>query len=207
MICSVKDIRCEFVCGCERRNGMINEIDDITYSMKHAFIVYPKRICKQAQSLPAKCAAPPAKVNYEKNVANTATGISCEKGKTKRKHQHLGKPRSADPPSFDAQALVFQRNASLSPVRLGCSALSGLWTKWANCGLTPMGEEISISRPPLTLTGSCGPTLWRPDFLNGQTFFFGQSVVREYLLVGETGAGSRCVGYGGEMTEAGEPVW
>jgi hypothetical protein len=41
MICSAKNIRGEFVCGCERRNGMINEIDDITYSIKHAFIVYP----------------------------------------------------------------------------------------------------------------------------------------------------------------------
>ena len=71
----------------------------------------------------------------------------------------------------------------------------------------PMGEEISISRPLSTLIGSCGPTLWRPDFLNGQTFFFGQSVVREYLLVGETGAASWCVGYGGETAEAGEPVW
>jgi len=43
--------------------------------------------------------------------------------------------------------------------------------------------------------------------LNGQTFFFGQSVVREYLLVGETGTGSWWVGYGGDADEAGEPVW
>lgn len=50
--------------------------------------------------------------------------------------------------------LVFHRNASLtpSPLRLGCSALSGLCTKCANCGLTPMGDEISISRPALWLT-------------------------------------------------------
>lgn len=47
----------------------------------------------------------------------------------------------------------------------------------------------------------------RPDFRNGQTFFFGQSVAREYLLVGETGAGSKWVGYGGEEAEAGELVW
>lgn len=115
-------------------------------------------------------------------------------GKTEKKTQHHGDLHPANPPSVNTQELVFQRKASLSPVRLGCSALSGLCTRWANCGLTPMGEEISISRPPLGLTGSCGPTLWRPDFLKGQTFFFGQSVVREYLLVGETGAASRCVG-------------
>jgi hypothetical protein len=182
----------------EKRSGMVNDIDDVTYSIKHAFI---------APSLLARCAVLPAKIEYEKIVANTATGISCEKERKREKSQRFGESHSANTPFFDIQALVFQRNASLSRVRLGCRALSGLWTKWANCGLTPMGEEISISRPPLTLTGSCGPTLWRPDFLKGQTFFFGQSVVREYLLVGETGAVSRCVGYGGETTEEGEPVW
>jgi hypothetical protein len=206
MICSAKNIRGEFVCGCERRNGMINEIDDITYSIKHAFIVYPNGYASTPKvSLLDALLHQPDEIRKE--CCKHRNWDIMRKRKTKRKHQHLGEPHSAGPPFFNAQALVFQRNASLSPVRLGCRALSGLWTKWANCGLTPMGEEISISRRPLTLTGSCGPTLWRPDFLKGQTFFFGQSVVREYLLVGETGAGSRCVGYGGEMTEAGEPVW
>jgi len=73
-----------------------------------------------------------------------------------------------------------------------------------------MGEEISISLPPLGLTGSCGPTLWRPDILKGQTFFLVQLVVREYLLVGEPGVGMRCEGYGGDGGDggdAGEAVW
>lgn len=50
--------------------------------------------------------------------------------------------------------------------------------------------------------------------MKGQTFFLVQSVVREYLLVGETGgAGSLLVGYGGEMLDLvpaaaeGELVW
>lgn len=77
----------------------------------------------------------------------------------------------------EAYELVFQRKASLSPVRLGCNALSGLCTRCANCGLTPMGDEISISLPLLTLIGSCGPTLWRPDILKGQTFFLVQVVM------------------------------
>jgi hypothetical protein len=73
-----------------------------------------------------------------------------------------------------------------------------------------MGDEISISLPPLGLIGSCGPTLWRPDILKGQTFFLVQLVVREYLLVGEPGVGTRCEGYGGEGGDggdAGEAVW
>jgi len=67
-----------------------------------------------------------------------------------------------------------------------------------------MGDEISISLPLLTLIGSCGPTLWRPDILKGQTFFLVQVVVREYLLVGEPGVGSP--GYGGERADGGELV-
>ena len=71
-----------------------------------------------------------------------------------------------------------------------------------------MGDEISISLPPLTLIGSCGPTLWRPEILKGQTFFLVQMVVREYLLVGEPDVESRCVEYDGEEeAEAGERVW
>lgn len=93
-----------------------------------------------------------------------------------------------------AYAFAFHLYASLSPVRLGCSALSGLCTRCANCGLTPIGAEISISRSALTLTGSGGPRLCLPGFLPPrkvhQIFFFGQSKVREYLLVGDTGSAS-----------------
>ena len=83
--------------------------------------------------------------------------------------------------------IAFQRNASLSPALLGCNALSGLCTRCANCGLQPIGPEISISRS-CTLTGRCGPTLSRflPSML--MTFFFVQLVAREYLLDGEIGS-------------------
>lgn len=47
-----------------------------------------------------------------------------------------------DPP-YDAR----HRNASPSPPDLlGCNALSGLCTRCANCGLMPIGDEISIDR-------------------------------------------------------------
>jgi hypothetical protein len=54
------------------------------------------------------------------------------------------------------------------------------------------GPEISISLL-LTLIGSGGPTLSLPErrpMKVAQTFFLVQFVVREYLLVGETGARS-----------------
>lgn len=50
-----------------------------------------------------------------------------------------------------------------------------------------MGAEISTSRSR-TLTGSLGPTLSRLRLMKPKTFFFVQSVVREYLLVGVTGS-------------------
>ncbi len=79
---------------------------------------------------------------------------------------------------------ALHRNASLSPVLLGCIALSGLCTRCANCGLTPIGAEISISRP-WELTGSLGPTLWRLRPMKEKPCFLVQSVAREYLLDGE----------------------
>jgi len=109
-----------------------------------------------------------------------------------------------------AYAFDFHRYASLSPVRLGCIALSGLCTRCANCGLTPIGAEISISLSALTLTGSGGPRLCLPDFLPmnaPQIFFFVQSVVREYLLVGDTGSASFALWYGGEAVTFGDLAW
>lgn len=104
-------------------------------------------------------------------------------------------------------AFAFHLNASLSPVRLGWSALSGLCTRCANCGLTPIGAEISISLSALALTGRRGPTLCLPDFLPmkpPQSFFFVQSVAREYLLVGEIGS---ALWYGGEAVTLGDLAW
>ena len=79
---------------------------------------------------------------------------------------------------------ALHRKASLSPVLLGCIALSGLCTRCANCGFTPIGAEISISRP-WALTGSLGPTLWRLRPMKEKPCFLVQSVAREYLLDGE----------------------
>jgi len=79
---------------------------------------------------------------------------------------------------------ALHRNASLSPLLLGCIALSGLCTRCANCGFTPIGAEISISRP-WALTGSLGPTLWRLRPMKEKPCFLVQSVAREYLLDGE----------------------
>lgn len=81
------------------------------------------------------------------------------------------------------QTLDFHRYVSLSPLLLGCIALSGR-TRCANCGFTPIGAEICISLC-LTLTGSFGPTLCLLRPMNEKTFFE-QSVAREYLLEGET---------------------
>jgi len=89
-------------------------------------------------------------------------------------------------------------NASLSPVLLGCIALSGLCTRCANCGFTPIGAEISISRPG-ALTGSLGPTLWRLRPMKEKPCFLVQSVAREYLLDGEF------VSFTGD--EMGELLW
>jgi len=82
---------------------------------------------------------------------------------------------------------ALHRNASFSPLRLGCIASSGLRTRCANCGLTPIGAEISIDGS-CTLIGSGGPTLWRLRPMRPKTFFLVQAVAREYLLVGEMGS-------------------
>ena len=129
-----KEIRYKSVCGCEKRNmhGLAAESE----------------MLDMTNPLPIRLAAP-AKNKIRRNVANTATGISCKNKRKANAQIDQNYPRC-----LDAQELVFQRKASLSPVRLGCKALSGLWTRWANCGLMPIGDEISISRPPFTLTGS-----------------------------------------------------
>lgn len=101
--------------------------------------------------------------------------------------------------NYDAD---LQRNASLSPVPLlGCSALSGLWTRCANCGLMPCGGEMCISRS-CTLTGSGGAMLFLFLPIMPKTFFFVHAVAREYLLVGEIGSFEW---YGGE-DDTGEVV-
>lgn len=98
---------------------------------------------------------------------------------------------------------AFQRKASLSPVPLlGCSALSGLCTRCANCGLTPIGGEISIGRS-CVLTGSGGAMLFLFLPMMPNTFFFVQAVAREYLLDGETGS---LAGYGGALSDFGDAV-
>ena len=98
---------------------------------------------------------------------------------------------------------ALHRYASLSPVRLGCSALSGLCTRCANCGLTPMGGEISIGRS-CTLTGSGGAKLSLFLLSMPKTFFFVQAVAREYRLVGDTGS---LFGYGGAVADFGDAEW
>jgi hypothetical protein len=97
-----KEIRYKSVCGCEKRN-----VHDLG---KVANLELP------SHTLSCSC-----QNKIRKNVANTATGISCE-----NKRKTNAQIDQAYPLCFDTQELVFQRKASLSPVRLGCKALSGL---------------------------------------------------------------------------------
>ena len=101
----------------------------------------------------------PSLLPLEMNTKECCKHRNWDIMRKQKKSQIRNQPHQVFPPCFDPQELAFQRKASLWPVRLGCKALSGLWTRWANCGLMPMGDEISISRPLFTLIGSWGPTL------------------------------------------------
>jgi len=115
--------------------------------------------------------------------------------KLRTEHKRTTRKTDREPPTYtpftySLHDAALHLNASPSPLRLGCNALSGLRTKWANCGFTPNGAEICIS-PPWGFTGKGGAKLlarlWRLNMPPRKTFFPVQSVAREYLLEGEMG--------------------